>query len=229
MRRRISLTGQNVAVDELQTGAENLRMMARLEGSDGAAVPAAGRARCSSGSIFSTRERRTVATYSGGMRRRLDLACGLVGRASVLFLDEPTTGLDLHSRQAMWEVVAEQVRSGVGIVLTTQYLEEADQLADSIVVIDGGVVVAAGTPTELKRQVADQRLDLVLADAPPTGRWSTRSGAGDQLRRRSMHRQCADRRLGRRVRGVLDEVDPAATGSPGSPCTPPRSTTSSWP
>ncbi|MGS0688804.1 ATP-binding cassette domain-containing protein, partial [Nakamurella sp. GG22] len=163
VRRRISLTGQNVAIDELQTGAENLEMMGRLAGLTGRRSRLRAREMLECFELVDAAGR-TVATYSGGMRRRLDLACGLVGRPSVLFLDEPTTGLDLHSRQAMWELIAEQVRSGVGIVLTTQYLEEADQLADSIVVIDAGRVVASGTPAELKRAVADQRLDVLLRD-----------------------------------------------------------------
>ena len=163
VRRSISLTGQNAAIDELQTGEENLRMMARLTGLTGR------QSRRRAGEMLERFDlhgagRRRVATYSGGMRRRLDLAAGLIGSPSVIFLDEPTTGLDLHSRQTMWEVIAEQVRNGVSVLLTTQYLEEADQLADTIAVVDGGRVVATGTPAALKQQIADQRLDLTLAD-----------------------------------------------------------------
>ena len=106
-----------------------------------------------------------MATWSGGMRRRLDLAAGLVGQPSVVFLDEPTSGLDPRSRQAVWQVVTGLAGSGVTVFLTTQYLEEADRLADRIALLDGGRVVAEGTSARLKQQVAGQRLDLVLADA----------------------------------------------------------------
>jgi ABC-2 type transport system ATP-binding protein len=163
VRRAISLTGQYAAVDELQTGEENLRMMGRLTGLPGAEA----RARATdllARFDLADAARRRVGTYSGGMRRRLDLAASLVGRPEVIFLDEPTTGLDPRSRQAMWDVVSDLVGAGVTVFLTTQYLEEADVLADRIAVIDGGRVVAEGTAAELKRRVADQRLDLVLAD-----------------------------------------------------------------
>jgi len=163
VRRSISLTGQNVAIDELQTGEENLRMMARLTGLSGRQARRRAADMLERFDLLGAGGRR-VATYSGGMRRRLDLASGLVGHPSVIFLDEPTTGLDLPSRQAMWEVIADQVSTGVSVLLTTQYLQEADQLADSIAVVDGGRVVAAGTSAALKRQISDQRLDLTLAD-----------------------------------------------------------------
>ncbi len=163
VRRSISLTGQNVAIDELQTGEENLRMMARLTGLTGRQARRRAAEMLERFDLQGAGGRR-VATYSGGMRRRLDLASGLVGHPSVIFLDEPTTGLDLQSRQAMWEVIADQVSTGVSVLLTTQYLEEADHLADSIAVVDGGRVVAAGTSAALKRQIADQRLDLTLSD-----------------------------------------------------------------
>jgi ABC-2 type transport system ATP-binding protein len=163
VRHSISLTGQDATVDELQTGEENLRMMARLSGLRG------GRARRRAGELLDRFELadaggRRVAAYSGGMRRRLDLAASLAGDPSVLFLDEPTTGLDPRSRQAMWRVIGDLVESGVTVFLTTQYLEEADRLADRIAVLDGGRVVADGTAAELKRQVAGHRLDLTLAD-----------------------------------------------------------------
>src|SRR6478735_1671523 len=164
VRRAISLTGQNVAIDELQTGEENLRMMARLAGLTGARSRRRALDLLNSFDLGAAGQRR-VSTYSGGMRRRLDLAAGLVGRPAVLFLDEPTTGLDLLSRQAMWQVISDLVRTGVSVLLTTQYLEEADQLADRIAVINGGVVVAQGSPADLKNQITDQRLDLTLADA----------------------------------------------------------------
>jgi len=107
---------------------------------------------------------RKVATYSGGMRRRLDLAVSLTGRPSVVFLDEPTTGLDPTSRQAMWQIVLSLAHSGVTVLLTTQYLDEADRLADRIAVLDRGRIVAEGSATELKRRVGEQRLDLTAAD-----------------------------------------------------------------
>src|SRR4051794_278489 len=162
VRRSISLTGQYAAVDELQTGAENLCMMGRLAGLSRAEARGRAGELLARFGLVSAASRR-VATYSGGMRRRLDLAASLVGRPSVLFLDEPTTGLDPRSRQAMWDVIAELVADGVTVFLTTQYLEEADRLADRIAVLDGGRVVAEGTAAELKRRVAGPRLDLTLA------------------------------------------------------------------
>jgi ABC-2 type transport system ATP-binding protein len=208
VRRAISLTGQYAAVDELQTGAENLRMMGRLRGLSRAA--ARGRAdELLAAFDLSGAARRRVATYSGGMRRRLDLAAGLVGRPSVIFLDEPTTGLDPRSRQAMWDVVAELVATGVTVLLTTQYLEEADALAGRIALLDRGRVVAAGTAAELKRRVAGQRLELVLADAAELARVERALGA------RVVRRDAAERALAvatdgsaAHVRALLDEVDP---------------------
>ena len=108
--------------------------------------------------------RRRVSTYSGGMRRRLDLAASLVGRPSVIFLDEPSTGLDLPSRQTMWQVIEGLAASGVTVFLTTQYLEEADRLAGQIAVLDGGRLVAEGTAAELKRRIGTQRLDLTCVE-----------------------------------------------------------------
>jgi ABC-2 type transport system ATP-binding protein len=209
VRRHISLTGQYAAVDELQTGEENLRMMGRLAGLPG---PAARRRAAELLERFDLTgaARRTVSTWSGGMRRRLDLAAGLVGEPSVLFLDEPTTGLDPRSRQEVWQVVTGLAASGVTVFLTTQYLEEADRLADRVAVLDGGRVVAEGTPAQLKEQVAGQRLDLVAADA----------AAFDALGRRLVGR-VVGRDPGRltigvatdgsaaHVRALLDEVDPA--------------------
>jgi ABC-2 type transport system ATP-binding protein len=208
VRRSISLTGQYAAVDELQTGEENLRMMGRLAG-----LPRA-QARRRAGELLERFElvnagQRKVATYSGGMRRRLDLAASLVTRPVVLFLDEPTTGLDPRSRQAMWDVIGELVAGGVTVFLTTQYLEEADQLADRIAVIDGGRVVAEGTSAELKQRVAGPRLDLTLADARA---YEAVAGA---LGERTVHRDEVRLTLGvatdgsaGRVRDLLDEVDP---------------------
>jgi ABC-2 type transport system ATP-binding protein len=208
VRRRISLTGQYAAVDEMQTGAENLRMMGRLTGLT------ASRARDRACELLERFEladagRRRVGTYSGGMRRRLDLAAGLVGDPTVIFLDEPTTGLDPRSRQAMWQVITGLVGSGVSVFLTTQYLEEADRLAGRIALLDGGRVVAEGTAAELKRRIADQRLDLVLVDTVAFddvarllgGRVVQRDPGGLTLG------VATDGTAGH-VRALLDEVDP---------------------
>jgi ABC-2 type transport system ATP-binding protein len=163
VRRVISLTGQEVAVDGLQTGAENLRTVGRIAGLDRREARDRARVLLERFDLLDAADRR-VSAFSGGMRRRLDLAAGLVVRPQVLFLDEPTTGLDPRSRQAMWDVVAELVDDGVTVLLTTQYLEEADRLADHVAVIDAGRIVAHGTPSALKRQVAGQRLELVFGD-----------------------------------------------------------------
>ena len=208
VRRRISLTGQFAAVDDLQTGEENLRMMGRLAGLSRA------RARRRAAELLERFDLtdaagRTVKTYSGGMRRRLDLAAGLVGDPAVLFLDEPTTGLDPRSRQAVWQVVGELAGSGVSVFLTTQYLEEADRLADRIAVLDGGRVVAEGTSAQLKEQVAGHRLDLVLADAAAfeevARRLDDRAGRRDPAR---LTIGVATDGSAAQVRALLDEVDP---------------------
>jgi len=212
VRRNISLTGQNVAIDELQTGEENLRMMARLTGLTGTQSRRRAAEMLERFDLEGARGRR-VATYSGGMRRRLDLASGLVGHPSVIFLDEPTTGLDLHSRQAMWEVIAEQVRTGVSILLTTQYLEEADQLADTIAVMEGGRVVATGTPAALKQQIAEQRLELTLADDGAFRQVVDRLGrlviTADPAQRVV---SVATDGAAAGIRRLLDEVDPTGCG-----------------
>ncbi|MDV7354591.1 ATP-binding cassette domain-containing protein [Rhodococcus oxybenzonivorans] len=161
IRRSISLTGQYAAVDDLLTAEENLRLMARL----GHLGRAEGRQRARE--LLEQFDlvdagRRRAGTYSGGMARRLDLAMSLVARPEVIFLDEPTTGLDPRSRQTMWDVVRRLANDGVTIFLTTQYLEEADQLADRVAVLDEGRIVAEGTPDELKRLVPGGHLELML-------------------------------------------------------------------
>ncbi|GAA3188864.1 ATP-binding cassette domain-containing protein [Dactylosporangium siamense] len=208
VRGAVSLTGQYAAVDELQTGAENLRMMGRLSGLSSAAATRRAAELLERFDLTAAGNRR-AGTYSGGMRRRLDLAAGLVGSPSVIFLDEPTTGLDLTSRQAMWQVIAGLVSAGGTVFLTTQYLEEADQLADRIAVVDHGRVVAEGTPTDLKRRFGDQRLDLELADR--TGWEAVAAHLGGRVVQRDPERLT----LGvttdgsaAHVRAVLDEIDP---------------------
>jgi ABC-2 type transport system ATP-binding protein len=155
VRRRISLTGQAAAVDGLLTGDENLRMMARLSGLN----PAASRARATElldRFDLTEASRKLVSTYSGGMRRRLDLALSLVVTPPVVFLDEPTTGLDTRSRRELWDAIRALAADGAAVLLTTQYLEEADQLCDRVALLDGGRIVAVGTATELKTRVGDE-------------------------------------------------------------------------
>ena len=164
VREIIGLSGQYAAVDETLTGWDNLVMFGRLyhlgkQASINRANELLER--------FSLTEsaRRPIKTYSGGMRRRLDLAASLIVRPKVLFLDEPTTGLDPRGRQEMWGVIEELVKDGVTLLLTTQYLEEADQLADEIAVIDHGKVIARGTSDVLKKQVGGERLEVVVESA----------------------------------------------------------------
>jgi ABC-2 type transport system ATP-binding protein len=161
LRARIGLAGQYAAVDENLTGYENLEMFGRLYHLSG------GVARRRANELLARFDlvdaaRRTVKTYSGGMRRRLDLAASLIISPPVLFLDEPTTGLDLRGRLGMWEVISTLVADGTTVLLTTQYLEEADQLADQIAVVDHGRVIANGTADELKAQVGGERLELTV-------------------------------------------------------------------
>jgi len=164
VRNVIGLTGQSAAVDELLTGRENLIMMGRLY----RLTPGSARARAEELlQDFDLVEAadRPAKTYSGGMRRRLDLAVSLIATPPIIFLDEPTTGLDPRSRIAMWDIINKLKDQGTTILLTTQYLEEADQLADRIIVIDGGKVIADGTATELKSRVGKDRLELTFKDA----------------------------------------------------------------
>jgi len=161
VRREIGLSGQYAAVDENLTGAENLWMFGRLY-----QLPSE-TAKIRTGELLEQfaltgAAHRVVKTYSGGMRRRLDLASALIGRPRLLFLDEPTTGLDPRSRMGMWEVIRSLVRTGSTLLLTTQYLEEADTLADVIAVVDSGRIIASGTSDELKSKVGGERVEVVV-------------------------------------------------------------------
>ncbi len=191
VRSMIGLTGQYAAVDEKLTGFENLEMVARLLGCTKPAATARA-AELLERFDLSHAGDRLVGTYSGGMRRRVDLAVSLVGRPTVLFLDEPTTGLDPPSRLQLWDIVNELVDGGTTLLLTTQYLEEADELADRIVVIDRGAVIADGTGIELKDRVGGRRLEIELFDRAQL------DAAANLIRNRSAqlpHVDVASRRL----------------------------------
>jgi daunorubicin resistance ABC transporter ATP-binding subunit len=164
VRSAIALTGQFAALEANLTASENLVLMARLRGHDRAAGVRVARTLIDRYDIGEFQDR-LVKRLSGGQRRRVDLAAGLVTRPQLLVLDEPTTGLDPRSRQVVWAAVRELVAEGVTVLLTTQYLEEADALADQIVFIDHGHSVATGAPAELRAQIGDQRVDVVASDA----------------------------------------------------------------
>ena len=161
VRESIGLTGQYAAVDEYLTGFENLEMMGRLYHLSKKDSQFRAQELLEQFDLISA-SKRAVKTYSGGMRRRLDLALSLIATPPILFLDEPTTGLDPRSRLAMWDIIKKLVEEDVTILLTTQYLEEADQLADKIAVIDEGKVIAKGTAEELKAKVGKERLELSI-------------------------------------------------------------------
>jgi ABC-2 type transport system ATP-binding protein len=157
VREEISLTGQNVAVDGVLTGRENLRLIGKLRHlSD---VNTKADALLERFDLLEAADRR-VATYSGGMRRRLDLSMSLLGTPSVVFLDEPTSGLDPQSRMTMWKIIKDLARSGITVFLTTQYLDEADQLADQISILNQGKIVAEGTASELKKLLPHGHIEL---------------------------------------------------------------------
>lgn len=159
VRRIIGLTGQSAAVDELLTGRENLVMMGRLYRLTAKSAKARADELLKEFDLVKAADR-PAKTYSGGMRRRLDLAVSLIAEPPVIFLDEPTTGLDPRSRLSMWSIIKKLLANGTTILLTTQYLDEADQLADNIIVIDGGKVIAEGTAKQLKSKVGKDRLEI---------------------------------------------------------------------
>jgi ABC-2 type transport system ATP-binding protein len=163
LRSRIGLAGQYAAVDENLTGLENLTMVGRLYGKPRAAAKRRAQELLERFGLDDA-ARRVAKTYSGGMRRRLDLAAALVAEPPVLFLDEPTTGLDPRSRLSLWETIEELVSEGTTVLLTTQYLDEADRLADTIAVVDHGLVIAEGTSDELKDRAGRERLEVRLCD-----------------------------------------------------------------
>ena len=167
VRSRIGLSGQYAAIDEHLTGFENLRMVGRLYGMSGRVAADRADELLHRFDLTAARDRPSK-TYSGGMRRRLDLAAAVVAAPPVIVLDEPTSGLDVRSRQQMWGVIQELVAAGSTMVLTTQYLEEADLLADDVVVIDHGRSIAQGSPDELKAQTGGEQIELVIADPSRT-------------------------------------------------------------
>jgi ABC-2 type transport system ATP-binding protein len=168
VRRSIMLTGQQVALDEMLTGRENLMMFGRLQGLKKSQARSRAKELLDQFDLVDAADR-VVSTYSGGMRRRIDIACGLVVRPQVVFLDEPTTGLDPRSRQSIWELVSGFKEAGIATLLTTQYLEEADALSDRIIVIDHGTIIAEGTADELKQRTGATYCEIVprhLTDLP---------------------------------------------------------------
>jgi ABC-2 type transport system ATP-binding protein len=199
VRRSMGLTGQNATVDELLTGRENIRLIGRFAGLSSRAVRRIGDELLERFSLTDAADR-VAKTYSGGMRRRLDLAVSLVATPPVLFLDEPTTGLDPRSRTELWEVLRGLVAEGTTLLLTTQYLEEADQLADDIIVIDKGRIIAQGTPTQLKDQAGRASVVVTVTHAADL------LAAKGVLRRLSdeVYVDLATRRLSAKAGGLTD-------------------------
>jgi len=213
VRAVIGLSGQYAAVDENLTGRENLTLFGRLY------RLSKGDARRRAGELLeqfalTDAADRIVKTYSGGMRRRLDLACALTGRPRLLFLDEPTTGLDPRSRLAMWDVIRERVRQGATVLLTTQYLEEADELADTIAVVDSGKIIARGTADELKKQIGGERIEVVVRDVADLARAAgvlARDCDGDCVTEERLRRITVPAHGGaQRLLQVLRDLDGAA-------------------
>lgn len=220
VRQRIALTGQSAAVDDMLTGTANLVMLGRLSGLS----PRRARVRASElleRFALTDAAARGVRTYSGGMRRRLDLALSFVVVPEVLFLDEPTTGVDPRSRRDLWEVIRSLSDAGTTVFLTTQYLEEADQLADRVAVLDAGAIVATGTPTELKALVGTDTVVLTDADGAVVREIPT-DGSVAGLRA-AIAQLGVDDVPGAEVtlrRPTLDDVFLSLTGAPGPASTP---------
>ena len=213
VRQRIALTGQSAAVDDMLTGVENLVMLGRLSGLSGRAAKLRAAELLERFALMDAATRR-VSTYSGGMRRRLDLALSFVVVPEVLFLDEPTTGVDPRSRRDLWEVIRSLSDAGTTVFLTTQYLEEADQLADRIAVLDAGRVVATGTPAELKSLVGTDTVVLTGPDGEVV-RELTTDGSFEGLRT-ALDELSADEAAGVEVtlrRPTLDDVFLSLTGT----------------
>ncbi|MFG2286194.1 ATP-binding cassette domain-containing protein [Streptomyces sp. NPDC048595] len=208
VRSAIGLTGQFAAVDKLLTGEENLRLIANLRHLDRTA------ARSRIADLLELFElgdaaKKPLHTYSGGMRRKLDLALTLLDEPQIIFLDEPTTGLDPRSRQAMWDIVRDVVAHGTTVFLTTQYLEEADRLADRIAVLDGGKLVAEGTSEQLKARIGGGRIELRFADAVTLDA-AARAVPGSTREEETLTLSAAMDAAGTRsIRAVLDQLDHA--------------------
>jgi ABC-2 type transport system ATP-binding protein len=199
VRRSLGLTGQAATVDEILTGRENLRLIGSLYGLPKKYIAEATERLFTRFDLLDAADR-MAKTYSGGMRRRLDLAVSLLATPPILFLDEPTTGLDPQSRSGLWEVLRELVTEGTTLVLTTQYLEEADHLADEIVVVDKGRVIAAGTPTQLKDRAGQASVVVTLTHAVDIDR------AAELMRAHSpeVHVERGSRRLTAQAGGLGD-------------------------
>jgi ABC-2 type transport system ATP-binding protein len=211
VKRSISLTGQFTAVDEVLTGEENLVMMGRLSGLSARAARLRAMELLEQFDLTAAARKR-VKTYSGGMRRRLDLAVSLIVSRPVLFLDEPTTGLDTQSRRVLWDGITELAQQGHTIFLTTQYLEEADQLADTVAVLKDGHIVATGTAEELKGQVHSDRVEIRDAEDQLVSRVPTDGTVEDLLRILStLHAQVPSNARVTIQRPTMDDVYIALT------------------
>ena len=212
LRRVIGLSGQYAAVDENLTGRENLWLFGRLYQLRSKEAHQRANELLEQFELAEAADR-TVKTYSGGMRRRLDLASALIGRPRLLILDEPTTGLDPRSRLGMWEVIRRLVKEGTTLLLTTQYLEEADELADTIAVVDRGRIIARGTADELKRQVGGERIEVRLhqaEDIPVVEAVLARHGEGDiAVEEATRHLSIAAGGGSEKLFGVFRELDEA--------------------